>query len=88
MFSSAKTKQKAPRTVGNSVMAACSRVASAAPCANNAPMMSESVVAMPGVFELIRPASRARSVSSAVLTRFPLCPRATPVPAAVVRKTG
>ena len=50
--------------------------------------MSESVVAAPGMLGLISPASRARRASSVVLTRFPLCPNATPVPAAVLRNTG
>ena len=34
------------------------------------------------------PSSRARAASSAVLTRLPLWPSATPVPAAVLRNTG
>ena len=38
-------RQNAPRTVGSSSRAACSSVASAAPCASSAPRMSESVVA-------------------------------------------
>lgn len=50
--------------------------------------MSESVVAGAGARLAISPASRARAASSAVLTRFPLCPKATPVPAAVLRNTG
>ena len=54
----------------------------------SAPRMSESVVAAPGMCGLIRPASRARAARSVVLTRFPLCPNAIPVPAAVLRNTG
>ena len=50
--------------------------------------MSESVVAGAGKRLAISPAARARAASSAVLTRFPLCPNATPVPAAVLRNTG
>ena len=52
---------------------------------------SESVVA-PSSAERPRPAPLAprsrRRTSSAVLTRLPLCPRASPVPAAVVRNVG
>ena len=88
VFSSMNVRQNAPRTVGNSCSAACSRLESAAPYASNAPSTSESVLAAPGALELISPASRARVTSSALLTRLPLCPNATPVPAAVVRKTG
>ncbi|SKY93375.1 Uncharacterised protein [Mycobacteroides abscessus subsp. abscessus] len=79
-----KVRQNAPRSVGRSSIAACSMLLSAAPCASNAPTMSESDVAAP----LAIPSSRARLARSAVLTRFPLCPRATPVPASVVRKIG
>ena len=61
---------------------------SAAPPASSAPRMSESVVAAPGALWLIKPALRARLASSVVLTRFPLWPSATPVPAAVLRNTG
>jgi hypothetical protein len=81
-------RQNAPRTVGSSSSAARSRVESAAPWASSAPRMSESVVAGAGQRLEISPASRARVASSAVLTRFPLCPNATPVPAAVLRNTG
>ena len=79
------TRQKAPRTVGSNSSAACSMLESAAPprVRRECP---ESVVAAPGALWLIRPALRARSANSAVLTRFPLCPRATPVPAAVLQK--
>ena len=45
---------------------------------------SESEVAGPPE----TPSSRASPASWAVLTRLPLCPSATPVPAAVVRKMG
>ncbi len=88
VFSSMKIRQNAPRTVGSSSSAACSMLESAAPWASRAPRMSESVVAAPGMLGLISPASRARRVRSVVLTRFPLCPNATPVPAAVLRNTG
>ena len=81
-------RQNAPRTVGSSSSAACSRVESAAPWASSAPRMSESVVAGAGQRVPISPASRARVARAAVLTRFPLCPNATPVPAAVLRNTG
>jgi len=81
-------RQNAPRTVGSSSSAACSRLESAAPCASNAPSTSESVLAAPGALGFISPAARARETSSALLTRLPLCPKATPVPAAVLRKTG
>ena len=46
--------------------------------------MSESEVAAPGRAGSMMPSSRARWASSAVLTRLPLWPSATPVPAAVV----
>ena len=88
VVSSMKTRQNAPRTPGSSSKAACSILESAAPPASSAPRISESVVAAPGMLWLIRPATLARSASSVVFTRFPLCPRATPVPAAVFRKTG
>ena len=81
-------RQNAPRTVGSSSRAACSSVESAAPWASSAPRMSESVVAARPARVLISPASRARPASSVVLTRLPLCPSATPVPAAVLRNTG
>src|SRR5271165_4693250 len=45
VFSSMNVRQNAPRTVGSSSSAACSRVESAAPWASSAPSMSESVVA-------------------------------------------
>ena len=61
---------------------------SAAPWASSAPRMSESVVAAGAPRVLISPASRARAASSVALTRLPLCPSATPVPAAVLRNTG
>src|SRR5271166_5554546 len=67
-------KQNAPRTVGSSSSAACSRVESAAPWASSAPSMSESVVAAQGTRLFINPASRARATSSALFTRLPLCP--------------
>ncbi|PQM49236.1 hypothetical protein C1Y40_00535 [Mycobacterium talmoniae] len=82
-----KVRQNAPRTPASNSTAACSRVASAEPWASSAPRMSESVVA-PNSRVLINPASRARVTSSVALTRLPLCPSATPVPAAVLRNTG
>ena len=83
-----KVRQNAPRTVGSSSSAACSSVASAAPWASSAPRMSESVVAAGAPRVPSRPASRARVARSAALTRLPLWPSATPVPAAVLRNTG
>ena len=88
VFSSMKVRQNAPRTVGSSSRAACSSVASAAPWASSAPRMSESVVAGAAPRVPIKPSSLARAASSAVLTRLPLWPSATPVPAAVFRNTG
>ena len=88
VVSSMNTRQNAPRTPGSSSSAACSTLVSAAQPASSAPRMSESVVAAPGRLWSISPAFRARSASSVVLTRFPLCPRATPVPAAVTWNTG
>ena len=81
-------RQNAPRTVGSNSRAACSSDESAAPCASNAPRMSESVVAVAAPRLPIRPSSRARAANSVVLTRLPLWPSATPVPAAVLRNTG
>jgi len=81
-------RQNAPRSVGSSFSAASSIVLSVAASASNAPTMSESEVAAPGRDGSIRPRSRARCASSAVLTRLPLWPSAMPVPAAVVRKIG
>ena len=49
---------------------------------------AKPVVAAAAPRMLIRPSSRARPASSVVLTRLPLCPSATPVPAAVLRNTG
>ena len=70
VFSSMNVRQNAPRTVGSSSSAACSRLESAEPCANNAPNMSESVVAAPGARVLTSPAARARVTSSALFTMF------------------
>ncbi len=63
-------------------------VLSAAPWASSAPTTSESEVAPVPRGRPMIPASRARSDRAAVLTRLPLCPSATPLPAAVVRKIG
>lgn len=84
-------RQKAPRSVGSSSIAACSMLLSAAACASSAVITSESEVAdiePPDSRPLVSPNSRARAANSAVLTRFPLCPNASPVPTAVVRKIG
>ena len=75
-------------TLGVGGVLIASMLVSAAPPASSAPRMSESVVAAPGMLWLINPALRARLASSVVLTRLPLCPNATPVPAAVLRNTG
>ncbi len=80
-------EQKAPRTVGDSFNAACSKLESAAPWASSAPSMSESVVAAPGARVIIGPASRAGREFRAV-DQVAVCPNATPVPAAMFRKTG
>ncbi len=63
---------------------------SAAVAASSSVIRSESVVAAIFAFrEVPAPVSWATSSrSSAVLTRLPLWPSATPLPAAVVRKVG
>ncbi len=90
-----KVRQNAPLSVGSSFMAACSILESAAACASSAVITSESEVAVIGARRPpetggvpISPSSRARALNSAVLTRFPLWPNASPEPTAVVRKIG
>ena len=59
---------------------------SAAVAASSSVTRSESVVAPMPAAVVAHAATSSRS--SAVLTRLPLCPSATPLPAAVVRNVG
>ena len=87
--SSMKVRQKAPRRVGSSSIAACSIDVSPAACASSAATRSESVVAAIRSLRVpSRPASRTLRARSEVLTRLPLWPSAMEVPAEVVRKVG
>ena len=82
-------RQNAPRTVGSSSSAACSRRGVGGAVGQQRAQdvgVGGGRAGAPRVS--ISPASRARAASSVVLTRLPLWPSATPVPAAVLRNTG